>query len=108
MNDFEKKLKGMGLAGPSANLDQRVDETLGAAVQAPQTSRGPGRSWRLYAFVASGMAAALLLAVLASRHHRAKAAVYRIEARGSLRQLLLEPPSTAENQPRFTVNGGSP
>jgi hypothetical protein len=60
------------------------------------------------ALAASGMAAALLLVALSSRHRVPKVVVYRIEANGSLRQLLLDPPSSAAIQPRFKVDVSSP
>jgi hypothetical protein len=108
MNDLEQKLRNMGLAGPSADLDRRISETLEAATQAPQSSRSLGQWWRLFAVAASGVAAVFILVLLAARHRQPESVVYRIEAKGRLRQLLLEPPSTADNQPRFTVNGSAP
>ncbi len=107
MNDFEKKLREMSLARPSEGLDRRVGETLRAAAGKPQTERNPWHSWRVLAVAASGIAAALLITLLAARHRRPEAVVYRIEATGGLRQLLLEPSSAVPDQPHFTVNGSA-
>jgi len=108
MKDFENKLRDMSLAGPSADLDHRMGETLRAAAHKPRSARETRHSWRILALAASGVAAALLLAVLAARHGKPSPIAYRIEAKGSLRQLLLAPPSTGQNQPHFTVNGNAP
>lgn len=108
MNELEQNLKNMRLAGPSADLDRRIDETLGAVARTPRPARIPGRWWRIPALAASGAAALFLLVVLAAHHRQPETIVYRIEARGRLRQLLLEPPATADSQPRFTINGSPP
>ena len=108
MNDLEQNLSNMRLSGPSADLDRRMSETLRAVAPTPRSSHGLGPWWRLLAFAAAPAAAVFLLVYLAPRQHQPESIVYRIEARGRLRQLLLEPPSTADSQPRFTIIGSTP
>jgi hypothetical protein len=108
MNEFEKRLKDMGLACPSADLDHRMGKILGDASLAPRLSHNLDLTWFMRALAASGMAAALLLVALSSRHRVPKVVIYRIEAKGSLRQLLLDPPSTVDNRPRFKVDVSAP
>jgi len=108
MNDLEQKLKNMRLADPSADLDRRMNETLGAVARTPLSSRGLGRWLQVSAWAASGAAAVFLLVLLAARKNKPEPIVYRIEAKDSLRLLLLTPPSTADTQPRFIINGSAP
>jgi len=97
MNEFEKRLKDMGLACPSADLDHRMGKILGDASLAPRLSHNLDLTWFMRALAASGM-----------RHRVPKVVIYRIEAKGSLRQLLLDPPSTVDNRPRFKVDVSAP
>ena len=108
MKDIEQRLRDMHLAGPSADLDHRLSKMFGAVAQSTSTSRSPVSWWRLLVLVGAGAAVVFVLIQLTTGGHQTEPLVIRIEAQGQLRQLLLEPPSGANNPPCFQVNGSNP
>jgi hypothetical protein len=108
MNDLEQMLRDMNLTRPSADLDRRISETLESAREAPEPTFRAGQRLRFLALAASGVAVIFLLAQFVARHHQQQPTVYRIEATGRLRQLLLEPPSTGDSHTPFNVSGSAP
>ncbi len=107
MNDFEQNLRNMRLAAPSAAFDRRIDETLTTA-PAPWHSSRPATPWWLLAVAACAVAAVFLLVSPWPRSSSPELVVYRIEAKGRLRQLLLEVPAGADLQPPLTIKGNAP
>ena len=108
MNDLEQKLRNMNLASPSADLDRRMSETLESVGAAPEPPFGLGQRCRFLVLAASGVAAMFILVQFVARHRQQQPTVYRIEATGRLRQLLLEPPSSGDSHAPFTVSGSTP
>jgi ferric-dicitrate binding protein FerR (iron transport regulator) len=108
MSEFERALKAVRLAAPSAALDQRMNETFAAAARTPQRLRKPMLSWWLAGVGAFGAAAACLLVLQWSHPPSPVPIEYRFEARGRMRQLLLDPPTTANQLPHFEVSTSSP
>jgi anti-sigma-K factor RskA len=106
MNDIEQHLKKMRLASPSAELDRRMSETLAAAAQTPRSSRRVSHLRWLVALTAAGTVAGFLLMFPRARQQHSKPVVYRIEATGRLRQMLVEAPSNASSLPPLTVSQG--
>jgi len=99
MNDLEKQLSALPLAAPSAELDRRLDDAFAAAAR-PATISAPW--WSLAALGLAGAAAVLAL-VLHSPPPPAPQLVYRFEAQGALRALLLEPPASRASPPSIVV-----
>jgi hypothetical protein len=107
MNDLEQNLRDMRLAAPSAAFDRRIDETLTPAA-APRHSPRPATPWWLLAVAACGIATVFLLVSPWPRSPSSERIVYRIEAKGRLRQLLLEAPAGVDLQPHLTIKGNAP
>jgi len=101
MNDLENKLASLPLTAPSAELDRRLDAAFATAA-ASFPARTVSFRWSLAALAVAGAAAALAL-LLRSPSLPTPQIVYRIEARGPLRELLLEPPSARTPPPRLVV-----
>jgi len=99
MNDLEKQLSALPLAAPSAELDRRLDDAFAAAAR-PAPLAAPW--WSLAALGLAGAAAALAL-LLHSPPPPAPQLVYRFEAQGALRALLLEPPTSRAAPPSIVV-----
>lgn len=100
MNDLEKELAALPLAAPSAELDRRLDHAFAAAASFP--ARSASLWWSLAALGVAGAAAALAL-VLHSPPPPAPQVVFRFEAQGALRQLLLDPPARRVAPPLIVV-----
>lgn len=103
MNDLEHELGAMPLAGPSADLDRRLNDAFAAAARTRNSARWATLWWGLAAATVAGAAVALLLLAPRSPPPPASPSVYRIEAEGRLRQLLLAPPASRALPPRFVV-----
>lgn len=108
MNEPEPILANQRLAAPSPALDRRMDDAFSAAARTLTSPRRMSLGWWLGALAATGAAVALLLVSLRPLHSRPEQIVYRIEAKGPMRQLLLEPPASANRLPRLVVNGSTP
>lgn len=108
MNDLEKHLRTIRLASPSAELNRRMQDTFKQAAGAvPSTSRA-SRRWWLVALPATGVAAALLLALLRPASPPVatpvRPIVYEIEPRGLMREMLLTPPVRLQQPPMLVVS----
>jgi hypothetical protein len=108
MNELERNLANLRLAAPSAALDRRMSDTFSVAARTVSLSRRTSFWWWLAALAASGAVGALLLVSPWPLHPRPEQIVYRIEAKGPMRLLLLEPPASANRLPRLVVNGSTP
>jgi hypothetical protein len=108
MSEFERDLANLRLAAPSAALDRRMHDTFSAATRTSSSPRRTSLGWQFVGLVAIGAAVALLLVSPWPLHPRPEQIVYRIEAKGPMRQLLLEPPASASRLPRLVVNGSTP
>jgi len=103
-DDLEKLLGSVRLAPPSAELDRRMEELLASDTQARlATSRS---LWWWLALPVVGTIAASLL--LMSWHPVAPrplpAVLCQIEAKGLMREWLLNPPSASRLPPKMTVS----
>jgi hypothetical protein len=108
MSELERDLANLRLAAPSAALDRRMHDTFSAATRTPSSLRRTSPWWWLGALAATGAVVTLLLVSPWPLHPRPEQIVYRIEAKGPMRQLLLEPPASANRLPRLVVNGSTP
>ena len=108
MNEPERILANQRLAAPSAALERRMHDTFSAATRTPPSPRRTSHWWWLGALAATGAIVALLLVAPWPRYPRSEQMVYRIEAKGPMRQLLLEPPASVSRLPRLVVNGSTP
>jgi hypothetical protein len=102
MNDLEQYLKCLPLAAPSADMDRRLGDEF-AADRNRKQSRATTIWWSLAAITTIGFAAALLVMRSAQPPSPAPPLIYRFEARGQLRQLLLEPPASKETKSPILV-----
>ena len=107
MSEPEQILANLRLAAPSVDLDRRMSDTFSAVTRTPSPSRRKSLGWLLMALTAAGAVVALLLVSPWPLHPRSEQMVYRIEAKGPMRQLLLEPPASATRLPRLVVNGST-
>jgi hypothetical protein len=110
MDDFEQKLAARRLAQPSAELDRRVDDAFRAARGAAHPARKFAGWWWLAAATAFGGAAALVLVSTRqpTRVVVSVPVVYRVEAQGQVREMLLNPETEPEQPPPFTVSADTP
>jgi hypothetical protein len=106
MNELEQDLRAMRLAAPSAELDRRLMDAFAAAGRTRRPALKATPWWWLAAVTTAGAVAALLLAWPSSA--ASSPVVYRIEAQGRMRALLLEPPAGRERPPRFVLRAGAP
>jgi hypothetical protein len=107
MDDLEQRLKRMSLTAPSARLDQRIAEAVAAARRRQQTPRlAPSWWWTMPLAMAAGMAA--LFVVSERRSFPPEVTVYRIEAQGHMREMLLNPATTREAAAQFVFSVNSP
>ena len=108
MNELERDLKAARLAAPSSAFDHRMNELFAAAAHSRPSRRKATLPWWLAGLTAFGAAAASLL-VAPLPHPLPPAPIdYRIEAQGRMRQLLLDPPTSANQLPRFVMTGSVP
>lgn len=107
MTELERNLASLRLAAPSAALDRRMSDTFSAAARTAPSSHRTSLWWWLAALTAAGAATVLLLFAPGSRPPRPERLVYRIEAKGPLRRLLLDPPASASDLPHFVINEGT-
>lgn len=103
MDDLEQRLQSARLAAPSAELDRRLDQAFRAARRPRRRSRPGWFWWSLAGVTAAGAMAALLFASIGRPPPAPRQVVYRIEARGALRQMLLDPAASREGRPHFVV-----
>ena len=108
MDPFEQKLASMKLTAPSERLDQRLDETFRAARSTSRGTRKVGFFWWAGAMTAAGaVAAALLLRPPQLRTNRLQPVIYRIEAPGGLRDMLLNSPANQIEPIHFELRGSA-
>jgi hypothetical protein len=108
MNELERDLKAARLAAPSSAFDHRMNELFAAAAHSRPSRRKATLPWWLAGLTAFGAAAASLL-VAPLPHPLPPAPIdYRIEAQGRMRQLLLDPPTNANQLPRFVMSDSVP
>jgi hypothetical protein len=103
MNELEQKLRSLRLAAPSMDLDRRMGDTFAAAARTRTPAPRATLWWWL---AAAGVASALTAMFLLSRRlppPPAQQTVYRIEAEGRLRELLLTPPASRASPPPMVV-----
>lgn len=103
MNELEQRLKSMRLAAPSAELDRRMDDAFLAAGRTRKKPRKTVFWWWLAALTAIGSVTALLLVSPDRSPLAPKSVVYRIEAQGCMRQMLLDPAENQSRLPPFVV-----
>lgn len=108
MEDFEQQLRAKRLAVPSEDLDRRIDGAFHAARAKVRTTR-PFAWWWLAAAAAVGAAAVLLVFA----HPQTPAAhsapvVYRVEAKGRLRDMLLNPDTHRDRPTPFVARAVVP
>ncbi len=104
MNDLEQRLQSMRLAAPSADLDRRLDDAFRAAGRAGQRSRKPVFWWSFAAATAAVATAAAVLLMWPRRPEPVpRQVVYRVEAQGRLRQLLLDPAGRRDERPNWVA-----
>ena len=89
MDDLEQRLESLRLASPSASLDRRIEETFAAARRNATVERAPGLLWWLTRVVAGAGVAVLILVAILRPVPPAAPVVYRVEAEGRLRDMLL-------------------
>ncbi len=103
MNDLEQELSALPLAAPSADLDRRLRDAFAVAARTPKPARTATLWWWLATATVAGAATAMLLLSLRPPPPSAPQIVYRIEAQGRMRQLLLAPPASRARSPRLVV-----
>jgi hypothetical protein len=108
MNNLETRLRNMRLAAPSSELDRRITDALADGDHVEESPRPSSKWWVLWVLTASGAAAGLILISPWATHRSPAQNVYRIEAKGRLRQMLLVPPSGTAGLPQLSVNPGAP
>ncbi len=104
MDELEQKLAEMRLAAPSEELDRRIDETFRAARNVGRGTRQIGFWWWLAGTTtAGGVAALLVFTSLPSSRMKPVPVVYRIEAQGRLREMLLNASTNQVEPTHFEV-----
>ena len=103
MDDIEQRLKSARLAAPSRELDRRIDEIFSVAGKRPQRRRQPVLWWWLAAI--STVCATCVVFFISSRQPLAppEPLIYRVEASGRMRDMLLNPTARQTALPHFTV-----
>ena len=108
MDPLEKKLAGMKLTTPSERLDHRLDETFRAARSTSRGTRQVGFFWWVGAMSAIGaVVASLLLTPPRLPPSQPQPMVYRIEAPGGLRDMLLNSPANQAEPTHFELRGAA-
>jgi len=111
MDEFEEKLKALRLAEPSGEMEQRVDAAFLAAIERTRRKPRRPRSWWWFVALASagGLAAVLSVAPLHSRREAIPSeTVYRFEAQGLMREMLLNSSSRQPEAPHFDIHVREP
>ena len=108
MNELEQKLKSADLAAPSAELDRRIDAAFSVARRTGNGSRKPAFWWWLTAATAAGVFTALFIVSPRSSSPVPGRMVYRIEAQGCMREMLLNSTAIRREQPRFDLRVTTP
>jgi hypothetical protein len=103
MDDYEQKLKHTRLVAPSAALDRRIEDTFAAARRRREEARKSEFWWWLAALATVGGMTALVVISPRRSFPATEVAVYRIEAQGRLREILLNPAISREPAPQFIV-----
>ena len=102
MDEYEQKLKCTPLVAPSKALDRRIEGAF-AAARRRREAVAPKFWWWLAAVITVGGVTALV--VISPRRPLATTdVVYRVEAPGQLREILLNPAISREPAPQFVVH----
>ena len=108
MDELEQKLKQTPLAAPSAGLDRRLVEAFAAARRRREASPWAAFWWGTAALATAGSITALLLVSAHRSFPAPEVAVYRIEASGRMREMLLNPTMPREAAPQFVFRVNTP
>jgi len=111
MDEFEDKLKALPRAAPSSNLDRRMDATFSRAHDRAKDRQRRPQIWWWLAGIASagGVAALLLVGPFRSRFGPVSSStVYRFEAQGLMRDMLLNSNSRGTEEPHFNIQVHEP
>lgn len=108
MDELEQRLERMRLAGPSDGLDRRIAAAVAAARRRRPASRRAVFWWWAVALGAAGGLAALLVVVSRRPPPAPAVAIYRVEAQGHMRDLLLGPETTRAAAPPFSFHVNTP
>lgn len=111
MDDFEDKLQSLRRTTPSSSLDRRMDAAFSSANERAKEKQKRPQLWWWLAAVASagGVAAVLFVSPLRSRIEPAESsAVYRFEAQGRMREMLLNSNSRQPEPLRFDIQVHEP
>ena len=104
MEDYEQKLKHQRLAAPSAALDRRIEDTFAAARRGRERATRPAFWWWLAALATVGGVTTLVVISPRRPVPTTEVTIYRIEAEGRLREILLNPAISREPSPQFVVH----
>jgi len=107
MDELEQKLREARLAEPSADLDRRIAAAFGAARPPVASPRRLGLAWWLAAAAAGGVAALVWLTPEPAAPAR-RETIYRFEAQGRMRDMLLNAPGNGDITPAFVIQAGRP
>jgi len=108
MDELEQRLREARLAEPSADLDRRVVAAFGAARPPVAAPRRPVSGWWLATAAAAGGVAALLWLTPEPAAPARRETVYRFEAQGRMRDMLLNTPGNDDVAPAFVIQAGRP
>ncbi len=109
MDELEQKLKCARLAAPSNGLDRRIDDTFAAARRRRTASRHVAAFWwGTAALATAGGMAALFVVSARPPFPVPQVAVYRIEAPGRMREMLLNPTMIRGVAPQFVFRVNTP
>lgn len=108
MDELEQKLKHTRLAVPSAELDRRIDDAVAAARRRRNTSRKAAFWWWTTALATAGSLTALLVVFPRRSFPAPEVEVYRIEAQGRMREMLLGPIINRDAAPQFVFHVNTP
>lgn len=104
MKEFEQKLCSLRLAEPSSKLDRRIEESFSAAERKAQARvRKAAWWWLLGPAIAAGGVITVLALSPRPAPVRAGIVVYRVEAQGRLREMLLQPAASSRAPSAFSV-----
>lgn len=108
MDELEQKLKHTRLAVPSAELDRRIDDAVAAAWRRRKASRKAAFWWWTAALATAGSITALLVVSTRRSFPAPEVALYRIEAQGRMREMLLNSTMTRDASPQFVFRVNTP
>lgn len=108
MDELEQKLKHTRLAVPSVELDRRIDDAVAVARRRRNASRKAAFWWWTAALASAGTMTALLVISMRRSFPAPEVALYRIEAQGRMREMLLNSTMTRDAAPQFAFRVNTP